>query len=405
MSRAVVPIGNLSRRLPEAGRIRTGVKSGKAMRAIPHFRFTSHDEAALQQIADMYGGEVRSWSDPKAAAGQFEVLTEAPEIRVVLPPDPLGGSPIYELWGGGGCERRCDGMTASILQQGEDGLEPVDVPCICAAKGELACDIKTRLSVILPEVRFAGVWRLDTKSWNAAQELPGMVDMIQQMQSAGLAYATLALKHRRSVAGGQTRKFITPMLGIPASIEQLAAGHARLGALPEGDQPERLALGAGSSEEVSGDDPPTSDASPPASDAAPSSDVVADDEDVVDAEIVEGPAGGGSASPVAAGPSAHQPGSDCSLCGEPQGDEPLVRGHDGESRFVHRACRERANPSPMSDAQQRRLFAELRKRRITGPARHRWASEQLGREVSSFKELTSGDAAQLIDVLEQEGEG
>src|SRR5690606_26333639 len=184
----------------------------------------------------------------------------------------------------------------------------------------------------------------------------------------------LALKPETSMRGGKRRNFIVPTLGLPQTIEQLAAGHARLGALPEGDQPERLALGAGSSEEVSGDDPPTSDASPPASDAAPSSDVVADDEDVVDAEIVEGPAGGGSASPVAAGPSAHQPGSDCSLCGQPYGDDPIVKGHGGESRFVHRACRERANPSPMSDAQQRRLFAELRKRRITGPARHRWAS-------------------------------
>lgn len=238
MSRAVVPISNIARRIPEAGRIRTGVKTGNAMKALPFFRFTSHDEEALGQIARMYGGEVKSWSDAKAAAGQFEVITEAPEIRVVLPPDPLGGTPIYEMWGGGGCERRCDGLTAQVLQQGPDGLEQTEVPCICTANGAMACNVITRLSVILPEVRFAGVWRLDTKSWNAAQELPGMVDMVRSMQSEGLAYATLALKHRRSVTAGETHRFIVPQLGIPASIEQLAAGGSRLGALPSAQLPE-----------------------------------------------------------------------------------------------------------------------------------------------------------------------
>lgn len=262
MSRAVVPITNIERRIPEAGRIRTGVKSGKTTKAIPHFRFTSHDEEALGQIAEMYGGTVKPWSDPKAAAGQFEVLTEAPEIRVVLPPDPLGGTPVYELWGGGGCERRCDGLNAAVLQQGPDGLENVQVPCLCSAQGEMSCKVITRLSVILPEVRFAGVWRLDTKSWNAAQELPGMVDMVRSMQSEGLAYATLALKHRRSVTAGETHRFIVPQLGIPASIEQLAAGGSRLGALPSAQLPE---LSAGV-------------------------DVSVEDDEVHDAEIVETPA-------------------------------------------------------------------------------------------------------------------
>lgn len=232
MSRQVVPISNMVRRIPEAGRIRTGVKGDRGPKAIPEFRFTSHDSEALGQIAAMYGGEVKPWSDPKAAEGQFEVITSAPEIRVVLPPDPLGGTPVYEMWSGGGCQRRCDGLNAAVLQQGPDGLEPVDVPCLCSAKGEMACKVVTRLSVILPEVRFAGVWRLDSKSWNAAQELPGMVDMIQQMQGRGLTYATLALKRRRSVQGGQTQRFIVPVLGIPASVEQLAAGGAQLGSLP-----------------------------------------------------------------------------------------------------------------------------------------------------------------------------
>lgn len=243
--RAVVPISEMTRRIPEAGRIRIGQKVGPkgAPKAISEFRFTSHDSAAIGQIAALYGGTVAPWSDPKAADGQYEVKTDAAEIRVVLPPDPLGGTPIYELWGGGGCERRCDGVTAQVMQAGPEGPEPTDVPCICTAQQAMACKVTTRLSVILPEIRFAGVWRLDTKGWNAAQELPGMVDMIQSAMAQGLPYATLAIKHRVSVVAGRTKKFLVPVLGTAATIEQLASGSANVSgalnagtaALPPGD--------------------------------------------------------------------------------------------------------------------------------------------------------------------------
>ena len=243
MTRSVVAIADLTRRVPEAGRIRIGQKTDRgAPKAIGEFRFTSHDRKAIDQIATLYGGTVKDWADPKAAAGQFEVVTDATEIRVVLPPDPLGGTPLYELWSGGGCERRCDGVTATIQQTGPEGPEPTDVPCLCAAKGELACNVTTHLSVILPEIRFAGVWRLTTKSWNAATELPGMVDMIHEAQGAGLQYATLALKHRRSTTGGRTRKFLVPVLGVDATVEQMVSGDTRLLALPATDAP---ALAAG----------------------------------------------------------------------------------------------------------------------------------------------------------------
>lgn len=266
--RSVVPIANLQRRIPEAGRIRTGEKAGKAMKALSTFRFTSHDEEALGQVAALYGGTVKAWSDPKAAPGQFEVVTQATEIRVVLPPDPLGGSPIYELWSGGGCQRRCDGVQATVLQQGPDGLEPNTVGCMCAAAGEMSCRVITRLNVILPEARFVGVWRLDTKSWNAAQEMPGMVDMIQGLQATGLQHAVLALKQRRSTDRGETHKFIVPMLGIPDTVEALVTGANRLGALRPAEV-ERPALAP---------------AEAPAIEAAP-------DDDVVDAELVDEPAG------------------------------------------------------------------------------------------------------------------
>lgn len=237
MGRAIVPIAQLQRRLPEAGRIRIGKKQGNRPVAIGEFRFTSHDREALDQLAAMYGGQVRPWSDPKAAEGQFEVCTDATEIRIVLPPDPLGGSPVYEMWGGGGCERRCDGVTCEVMVRGPEGPEPTEIACKCDAEGALACKPTTRLAVVIPEIKFAGVWRLDTKSWNAAVELPGMVDLIQKSQEAGMPYGLLSVKHRRSVAVGETKKFMVPVLSVPVSIEQLTAGEGNLSALSSGTQP------------------------------------------------------------------------------------------------------------------------------------------------------------------------
>ena len=277
MSRAIVPIADLTRRIPEAGRIRTGKKQGNRPTAIGEFRFTSHDRTALDQIAALYGGTVNAWSDPKAADGQYEVITDAPEIRVVLPPDPLGGTPIYEMWGGGGCERRCDGVTCQRWQTGPDGPEQVDVGCICAERDEMACKPITRLCVILPEVRFAGVWRLDTKSWNAAQELPGMVDMIRRLQESGLPYATLSLKHRRSVVAGKTSKFLVPVLGVASSIEELAAGSANVGSLSAGG-PDAPALGDGATA-------PTE--RPAERPTAPVQATADPDDEIIDAEIVD----------------------------------------------------------------------------------------------------------------------
>lgn len=240
MSRAVVPVAHLNRRVPEQGRIRIGAKSGKAMKALDTFRFTSHDRSALEQIAERYGGEVREWSDPKAAKGQWEVITEASEVEVVLPPDPLGGTPIYELWSGGGCERRCDGLTCSVMVKGPEGPEPSEIACRCVEDGAMICEPHTRLSVILRHLRFGGVWRLESKGWNAAQELPGMVEMVQQMQDQGLPYATLGLQQRRSQTAGETRHYVVPVISLPADPDTLASGRMTLGAgelSPELDEP------------------------------------------------------------------------------------------------------------------------------------------------------------------------
>jgi len=287
VTRPVVPIANLNRRLPTLGRIRVGIKvagtskNGKSYerpKSIDTFRFTSADRTALDQVADIYGGTVKPWIEPRSDPNQFEVITEANELRVVLPPDPLSGSPVYELWTGGGCDRRCDGVTCSRIVKGPDGTEPIEVACICAAQGEFACDPHTRLSVILPEVRFGGVWMLATKGWDAAQEIPGMVDLLQEMQGRGLTNGLLRLEQRRKVVAGETRNFPVPVLALMDSMDALAAGAARFGAIGSGPSDAVAEIGSGEGH--------AADAAPqPAGTPAAIPDP--DDDDVVDAEVVD----------------------------------------------------------------------------------------------------------------------
>jgi hypothetical protein len=274
MARSIVPVTQMARRLPQAGRIRIGVKAkgqnGKeAPRSIDTFRFTSADRTALDQVAAIYGGIVKPWADPLAAPGQFEVITEASEIRVALPPDPLGGSPNYELWGKGGRARNCDGETCEMLVAAQDGIDQQICPCICWANNVRECSLITRLSVLLPEIRFIGVWRLDSKSDAAAHELPGMVELVQSLQARGIVRAILRIESRRQAVAGKTRQYKVPVLGLDDSVEALAAGMASLGSLGASSSAPVAELGSG---EVAAD-PPQQASSP--------------DDEVIDAELVE----------------------------------------------------------------------------------------------------------------------
>ena len=189
MSRAVVPLGT-DYRIPEQGRIRLGVKTERAMKSIDTFRFTSLDECAIQALAEEYGGTVQPWTPQRSKESQWEVLTEASEIRVFLPP-----------W--------------------------------CASQDKLLCRPHTRLRVILPEIRFGGIWRLESKGWNASKELPGMAQILEQLQAIGIVEGRLVLEKRTKVSGGKTKKFVVPRLITDTTPIQILKGSAQVYALED----------------------------------------------------------------------------------------------------------------------------------------------------------------------------
>jgi hypothetical protein len=265
MTRSIVPLANIDRRMPEAGRIRLGVKQGNRPTSIDTFRFTSPYEDVIEGLAAIYGGVAKPWKDPKAnPPDQFEVITRAKQIDVYIVRDGL--SSWYEEWAGGGCLRRCDGEMCQIPQTtGPDQVEMVEVPCLCIAAGERRCDPHTRLNVILPDIPFRGVWRLQTKGWNAAHELPGMVDMIDHLSVNGhVVQAVLGIEARtQSTPGRRKRNFVVPKLSILNTPKEIQQGLAAAGATP--------AIGPSTVTQV----------------ALPVATMTPPDDEVIDAEVVD----------------------------------------------------------------------------------------------------------------------
>ena len=105
-------IVDIQRRQTEVGRIRLGQKvkasNGKERPArLETFRFTSPSKPLIDAIAKLYGGQVQEWTPPRGAA-EWEVVTDAASVPVVVPPQDIGSSQFYESWSAGGCQRRCD---------------------------------------------------------------------------------------------------------------------------------------------------------------------------------------------------------------------------------------------------------------------------------------------------------
>lgn len=234
----------LQRRVAPIGRIRLGkkvlTKSGKQAPAkLERFRLTTPYEWAAQAVADVYGGTVEPWADD-LTNDRWQVETETTQLDVIVLPSLKPGesavSQWFEQWGKGGCTHRCTGSTAYIA----DGHDYIGgIPCdgtngtcgearrdladeqrregVDAKDREVVCQIKTRLSVVLPQVAGTGQWRLDTASWNAAAELGGIGDWLVLATAAGYSVpATLAMtqvKRSRYVKGKPvTYRFAMPTL-------------------------------------------------------------------------------------------------------------------------------------------------------------------------------------------------
>lgn len=223
------------KRLRELGRIRTGDRTERgAPNRLAAFRLTSHSRDLLAHIGHLYGGTPREWKGAPDE-GAWELYTTTQVLPVMVPPGQTL-TQWNELWSGGGCQRRCDGITEQIG----------GTPCLCPvdaderreqANAGRACKPTTRLSVMLPDVPDIGMWRLESHGYYAAVELAGIMAVLERATATGaLVPARLRIEQRsgKRVKDGKplTLRYTVPVLELPdVTPMQLAQGY---GLLPAG---------------------------------------------------------------------------------------------------------------------------------------------------------------------------
>lgn len=218
-----MPIIELQRRMRQLGEIRightvdTGRISDKTNKPILRpeklqiFRLTSASRPLLEEVAKLYGGTVQPWTPANGGPTEWEVYTEADRLPVLVPPrEPV--TQWYEQYKGSKCVRRCDGVTE----------QKADQPCMCNPD-KRACQITTRLNVMLRDVPGLGVWLLTTHGYYAAAELPEVAHFLAGTR--GYVDAWLSMEEKQVVRDdGKTARFMVPKLDVAVTPAQLLAG-------------------------------------------------------------------------------------------------------------------------------------------------------------------------------------
>lgn len=226
-------IMTMKRQAAELGRIRTGYSrpnSDPKKRPIPvkskTFVLSSHSRDYVAAAAELWGGTVEEWTPQNTTIAQYRVITGASELRAILPQgDPLSQS--YEMWSGGGCARRCDGETEQKTRQS----------CLCLAQygpdwhergPREVCRPTSRINVMLPDLPDLGVWRLESKSYYAADAMAGGIDtVLQATEGKSLMPVRMWIEQRTAVRDGKTKQF--PVVMVVPSLPKLR--HALSGPL------------------------------------------------------------------------------------------------------------------------------------------------------------------------------
>ena len=284
-----MPILDVQRRGQQIGRLRLGQqvpssKPGK-MRpvALDTFRFTTGSRYVADAVADLYGGNVVPWGK------QFEVITRHDAIDVVVPPRDQVITQWYEMWTAAGCLRRCDSQIEQktggpcLCPHADDPTDPVAVEAAARERDRLAkltppkaCQRKTRINVMIPDLPGLGVFRLDTGSFYAAGEVLDAGDLMQAARDRNLFLpATVRIDPRERVENGQTKKYPVPVLEIMVPFRQIVTGQLAAagiaGQLPPAPGEPLRAIGSGQPAPAPASSPPASrqaiPAAPPSMDA------------------------------------------------------------------------------------------------------------------------------------------
>lgn len=237
---------DIQRGVRELGRLRTGYKGpkGNPVRS-KTWIITTKERDLVEAAAAEWGGEVKAWTPNGSSLQQWSLTTETDRLPAFLPPgDPINQA--NEMWSRGGVTRRCDGVIDQKSGQ----------PCVCKARFgdewfrrgvDEVCRPYTNLNVMLLGLPDIGMWRHTTKSYYAAMEITGMVDLIKaRIGVEPVVPVWLIIDQRQKVADGRTTPYPVPVIkvrGAGESAAELLSGNVptlELGPAPQ----QRAAIGA-----------------------------------------------------------------------------------------------------------------------------------------------------------------
>lgn len=303
--RRITSVIDQQHRLRELGRIRFGERKGEKRPGRPMTlpRVTSTDRSIVEEVASVYGGEVLPWEREEGAAPEWEVsITNEQGLAVAVPPHITPSTQVFEQWAKGFPVSKCDGETVQFRKDGRW----IERACVCEARGqdfsERPCKKTTRILVGLLGINRLGLFRVDTKSFNAGEELPATLHFLQASGRAG--WLRMVPRTDRAMVWDQkkgedvptVRRYQVIVIEAPFMVDEVMhlerpASMAALPApatpaLPRGTRPQ---LGPGASLDPIG--PQSGDRSAPPRQVAP---VALDEGAPVTGEVVDEGDGQGS---------------------------------------------------------------------------------------------------------------
>lgn len=233
----------MQRQVRELGRLRTGYTANGRPNRSKTWILTSKDRDLLAAAAEEWGGHVVEWTPLNSDAKQWSLTTETATLPAFLPPgDPLTQN--LEMWSKGGAQRRCNGVTES--KSGKD--------CLCFAQfGENfherdprdVCRPYSQLNLMLLNLPDIGLWRHVTKSFYAAGEIAGAVDLIKaQVGPDPIVPVWLIIDPRESVKDGKRTPYPVPAIKIRGATSGAALLSGNVPTLELGSARERVAIEA-----------------------------------------------------------------------------------------------------------------------------------------------------------------
>ncbi|MFF4605737.1 hypothetical protein ACFY12_23720 [Streptomyces sp. NPDC001339] len=202
------------------GRFRQGRMSGTRPESLATWRVTTDDAHVADRVARLLGGQPQ----PNESGGNHsdEVLTERESVRILMEgPDAVTARML--LHDGRGVVHECDG--SQFLAPPQVKGQPCGCPPLLQDRKAVARSGRGPMPSIDLVFRIAadpslGEFHFQTSSWNAAEQIPHLLEELERVEGPAVCDLTLELVIFTTKTGTSVcyRKPVVTVLGGPGTV-------------------------------------------------------------------------------------------------------------------------------------------------------------------------------------------